>query len=102
MPDGEEVSQGLTYAQLAEDERAKADRARDLAEEVERLQSAAIAGLEAELAQLRVSEQAARDEAAAAREEAAAAHGEAAVARTRLAAMMAHGWWARLRNRRPR
>jgi hypothetical protein len=84
MPDGERDSQRLNYAQLAEDERARAERARE-AREVMRLQAAVITGLQAELAERRLSKQVARD--------------EAGDLRQRLAAMMARGWWARLRNR---
>jgi hypothetical protein len=70
--------------QRSEDERARAERARE-AREVVRLQAAVIAGLEVELAQRRLSEQ--------------AAHDEAAGLRTELGALQARGWWARLRNK---
>jgi hypothetical protein len=69
--------------QRLDDERARADRA----ERTVANNSATITDLQCQVA----------DAVADAR----AAHEEAAVARTRLAAMMARGWWARLRNKTP-
>jgi hypothetical protein len=91
MPHGEGAGQRVNYAQLAEDARARADRARSRVEEVERLQ-AVIVGLEAEQRDL-------RNQLAGAREAELRIREEAAVARARLAARMARGFWARLRNR---
>jgi hypothetical protein len=81
MLDVDVGGQRLTYVQLAEDERARAERARK-AKEVVRLEAAVITGLQAGR---RLSEQAARD--------------EAADLRQRFAAMMARGWFARPRNK---
>jgi hypothetical protein len=73
-------------------DRARADRARDRAEEVERLQAAVITGLEAKLEDLRHQLVGARAAELSARE-------EAGRLRTRFEALQTRGWWARLRNK---
>jgi hypothetical protein len=93
MPDdARSGSQRVNYAQLAEDARARADRARNRVEETERLK-AVIVGLEVEQQDL-------RRQLAGARAAELSLRREAADLRQRLAAMMARGWWARLQNRR--
>jgi hypothetical protein len=90
MPDAGSGSQWVNYAQLAEDARARADRARNRVEEVERLKAVIVA--------LKAEEQHLRRQLEGARAAELSLRREAADLRQRLAAMIARRFWARLRN----